>query len=342
MCLELGGIPPSLNRHPYLAWYLHNRCPLRFRWTPSSYSKAKAARWVCRALTHKIPQHPNTRQGYGFARDDFYKLDKLSSYDLRIGARFDSGLAPVIIGAIRDACQNIVAMPAKYITYPGQNRPIFEFNRASVRKAGKPITLSLDFLSSFGTFRIPANLWDTFGHYACWLEPAILREWTGLTRGWGIADYRSTDLRMFDWEEGRRDTSIAASRAEALKAEGAQVACVWSASIPQKPQIDHCFPWVRWLNNDLWNLMPAIASVNLSKGDKLPSALAMADARIRITDWWQRAYMDSPLRERFIMEAGSSLPKLVEGEPGLSDLYQAMLHQRARLKADQQLVEWSL
>jgi len=36
------------------------------------------------------------------------------------------------------------------------------------------------------------------------------------------------------------------------------------------------------------------------------------------------------------------LPKLVEGEPVLEDIYLAMLHQRARLKADQQLVEWSV
>jgi SAM-dependent methyltransferase len=293
-------------------------------------------------LNHKIPQHPNTRQGYGFAGDDFYRLDKVSSYDLRVGARFSSDLAPIIIGAIRDACQNIAAMPAKYITYPGQNRPIFDCDRSSVRKNSRPITLSLEFLSSFGTFRIPANLWDTFGHYACWLEPAILREWAGLTRGWGIAEYRSTDLSMFDWEEGRRDTSIAASRVEALKAEGTRVPCVWSASTPKTPQIDHCFPWARWMNNDLWNLMPASASVNLSKGDKLPSAVAMSDAQIRITDWWQRAYMGSPLQERFRMEAGCSLPRLVEGDPGIDDLYQAMLHQRARLKADQQLVEWTL
>jgi hypothetical protein len=32
---------------------------------------------------------------------------------------------------------------------------------------------------------------------------------------------------------------------------------------------------------------------------------------------------------------------LVEGEPGLEDIYDAMQHQRTRLKADQQLAEWS-
>lgn len=293
-------------------------------------------------LTHKMPQHPNTRQGYGFAGDDFHSLAQVSNYDLRIGARFAGELAPVIIGAIRDAAQNIVRMPVRYISYPGQDRPVFECERRSVRKNNKPVTLSLDFLSSFGTFRMPANLWDTFGHYACWLEPAILHEWAGLARGWGISDYRGADLRLFDWEEGRRDTRIAASRVAALKADGVQVPCVWSSAIRRKPQIDHCFPWVRWMNNDLWNLVPASAEINLRKGDKLPSAFTMHAAQNRIMDWWQHAYMDSPLRERFVMEAGGSLPRLVEGEPTLADLYQSMLHQRARLKIDQQLVEWTL
>lgn len=293
-------------------------------------------------LNHKIPQHPSKRQGYGFAGDDFFMLEKVSGYDLRIGARFVGELADVITGAIRDACKNIAAMPARYITYPGQNRSIFECHRNSVRKTSKPISLSLAYLSSFGTFRLPAALWDTFSHYACWLEPAILREWAGLTRGWGIADYRSTDPSVFDWDEGRRDTSIAANRVGALRAGGARVACVWSASTPRSPQIDHCFPWARWMNNDLWNLMPASASVNLSKGDKLPSALAMADAEMRIIDWWQQAYIDSSLQERFFLEARCSLPRIVEGEPGIGDYYQSMLHQRARLKADQQIAEWTL
>ena len=293
-------------------------------------------------LTHKIAQHPNPRQGYGFAGDAFYKLDKISNYDLRVGTSFDAERGAIVTGAIRDACQNITAMPAKYITYPGQARQIFEHQKKPVRISGKPVTLSKEFLLAFGTFRIPAQLWQTLGQYACWLEPAILREWAGLTQGWGITDYKATDTRVFDWEEGRRDTRIAADRVVALRDEGFPVSCVWSARKVTTPHIDHCFPWARWLNNDLWNLLPASAAVNSSKGDKLPSAYAMSDAHSRIIDWWQHAYVDSPLKEKFLMEAGSSLPKLVEGEPGLEDVYVAMLHQRARLKADQQLVEWSL
>ena len=293
-------------------------------------------------LSHNIPQHPNTRQGYGFAGDDFYRLDKISNYDLRVGASFDAERGAIVTGAIRDACRNITAMPARYITYPGQNRPVFESQKSIVRVSGKPVILSKSFLLGFGTFRIPTQLWQTLGQYACWLEPAILREWSGLTQGWGIADYKSIDMRVFDWEEGRRDTGIAGRRVDALLAEGIPVPCVWSARNIKTPHIDHCFPWSRWLNNDLWNLLPASATVNSSKGDKLPSAHAMSDAYGRIIDWWQHAYMDSPLKQKFLLEAGSSLPRLVEGEPALEEIYTAMLHQRARLRSDQQLAEWPI
>lgn len=293
-------------------------------------------------LAHKIPQHPNPRQGYGFAGEDFYKLGEISNYDLRVGARFDAERGAIVTGAIRDACRNITKMPVKHITYPGQNRPIFDFHWNSFRSKGQPIILSRSYLAGFGTFRIPAQLWQTLGQYACWLEPAILREWSGLTGGWGIADYQSTNVSVFDWEEGRRDTGIAANRVVELKSAGVKVPCVWTASNVKSPHIDHCFPWARWLNNDLWNLLPASSIANASKGDKLPSAFAMADAKARIKGWWQHAYVDSALREQFLMEAGSSLPNLQDGDPGINEIYTAMLYQRARLKSDQQLVEWSV
>ena len=40
------------------------------------------------------------------------------------------------------------------------------------------------------------------------------------------------------------------------------------------------------------------------------------------------------------MEARYSLPGIFDGSPSLDDIFLATLHQRARLKQDQQLVEW--
>ncbi len=293
-------------------------------------------------LQHNIRQHPNTNIGYGFAKADFYQLKDISNYDLRVGASFDGERAAIVTGAIRDACANIKAMPARYITYPGQNRSVFDCDTFSVRRTTERITLSKEYLKTFGVFRIPTGLWQTFGQYACWLEPAILREWSGLTSKWGLSDYRAANFDVFEWEEGKRDTSLVSKRVAALRQENTSLHCVWSAAKLRDVHIDHCFPWARWFNNDLWNLLPTNASINVSKGDKLPSGLAMSDAHARILDWWQIAYMDSPLKQQFLLEAESSLPRLTDRPLELDAIYASMLHQRARIKTDQQLVEWSL
>ena len=292
-------------------------------------------------LTHEIQQHPNLKLGMGFAKADFYALRDVSGYDLRIGARFQGELASVVTGAIRDACVNIAAMPARYITYPGQNRPLFDCETKTVRKGPGPIVLDVSYLQQFGTFRVPRQLWQTLGQYACWLEPAILREWSGLTQRWGVGEYARPDPGVFDWEEGRRDTSLVARRIHAMHDNGEHLNCVWSDRRLRNVHIDHCFPWSRWFNNDLWNLLPTNAQVNISKGDKLPSGQLMHEARKRIEHWWQSAYVESDLAERFMLEAEVSLPKLTSKYYSIGHIYDAVLHQRARLKADQQLVEWS-
>lgn len=124
---------------------------------------------------------------------------------------------------------------------------------------------------------------------------------------------------------------------------GSPLTCVWSAArIRSSLHIDHCFPWARWRNNDLWNLLPATEKVNLSKSDRLPSAETLTEARDRMIDWWSRAWLDGPRMEQFFMEAAYSLPGLSGDKPPLEEIHQAARHQRARLRQDQQIAEWTL
>jgi hypothetical protein len=74
--------------------------------------------------------------------------------------------------------------------------------------------------------------------------------------------------------------------------------------------------------------------------DENALAVTLSSATGRILHWWDYAWLGSLHRERFLLEAAVSLPTLIE-EPAPADIYQAMLHQRARLKADQQLAEWT-
>ena len=318
-------------------------------------------------LHHRLPQRPSGPGGYGWAKDAFYRLGEVSPSDLRLGARFDSDRAVILTRAINDACENIERMPVRYITYPASgNRQLFESGYSRARAAARPIVLSREYLTQFGRFRIPALLWQALGQFACWLDPVIIREWRQLTSNWeglenlrGAARWTPTTGQSaalvreygtetatndpFEWTESRYDTSMALERAKQLRDDGFALTCVWSAArIRTAPHIDHCFPWARWRNNDLWNLLPARDYINLRKSDRLPSSSAMADARDRMLEWWRHAWVHSPQEDRFFMEARYSLPGLEVDTPRLEDIFIAAQHQRARLKQDQQLIEWQI
>ena len=278
---------------------------------------------------------------------------------------FDAAHARPVIGAIKDVCENIQKMPANYITHPGRGGQVFQCDRQSVRSTDKPWRIDKETLADFGVFEIPAAIWQSLGQYACWLEPVIINEWARLiqryearnrvyqyaTPKWAVSgqhiadrdshpekDYRSA----LEWDEGRRDTGLVRRRVQALFREGESIHCVWTNTrLRERYEIDHCFPWSRWFNNDLWNLMPASISANGQKREKLPSAPLMHNSRERITDWWNSAYFNSAIKEQFLLEAEAALPLVSDSTSDLAVIFEAVMHQRARLKANQQLVEWN-
>ena len=86
----------------------------------------------------------------------------------------------------------------RYITHPGSaNRQLFDSGFRRVRATAGPVVLSREYLARFGRFRIPAQLWQALGQYACWLDPVIVREWRQLTAEWGSAANRNSATR---WE----------------------------------------------------------------------------------------------------------------------------------------------
>jgi hypothetical protein len=295
------------------------------------------------------PSHkPDQNSGLGFARaQNFYSLSALSPFDLRVGATFSPEWARVVIGSISVACDNIQKMPAHFITYPGQDRQVFECERQSTRyRSGSQWRIDKESLSAFGVFRIPLALWHCLGQHASWIEPAILNEWARLMNTYNAQYNRSVYDSAFQWEDSKRSTlqvrKIASQVQAKLASEHQALLCTWSGKKLQLDgfEIDHCFPWSRWFNNDLWNLLPASQQANNQKRDKLPSAALMHESKKRILDWWEHAYSEEGLRNQFQMEAESALPLVGEGSTSFANVFEAMLYQRARLRADQQLTEW--
>ncbi|WP_306481781.1 HNH endonuclease domain-containing protein [Limnobacter sp.] len=138
-----------------------------------------------------------------------------------------------------------------------------------------------------------------------------------------------------------RTLTEARKLALALIESNADLRCVWTAGKLNDTNlvIDHCFPWSRWRNNDLWNLLPATEKANNSKSDKLPSAPLMESSKPAITRWWQEGYLQSPLSERFWVQAKAALP-FSEQLSDVDELFNAMCLQRAVLRKNQRLEEW--
>ena len=300
-------------------------------------------------IEQDLPQRPgrNSRR-LGFVRDGFRGLMSRSPFDLRVGQRFGGQDAEHLIGALGDAANCIVRMPANYITYPGSDQRLFPCGRAGAVRVESQVSIDERFLWSFGSFSVPRNLWQAMGRYASWLEPAVLNEWIRQMRVYerrlhGNVVSWDSHWAALQWPAPKHDTAIARGRAEKLR-EGKSLYCVWTGkSLVRAFDIDHCFPFTAWPCNDLWNLLPSNRQINSSKSSKLPSLDALEFARERLLDWWNFAYVrDARLKETFEDEARSALPATEHSERTvtLESVFDGLMFQQMVLKRDQQLREW--
>lgn len=292
-------------------------------------------------LRHRLRQLPG-KANYAFASDDFHALTNVSPLDLGVGRPVSGEFAATVLRAVRDACRTIVDMPAKHITHPGSDRHVFQAERRGYQINPGPVMLDRETLARFGRFRVPAALWDCCSRYACWLEPAIVNEWADLMQGYDGVRYSGDVFQAaLRWEEGRRDTSHVRRMIEQRVHDQRDIRCVWSdSSLARRAyDVDHCFPWSRWSNNDLWNLLPATTEANARKGEKLPAASLLQSSRERILQWWDDAFVGTEREGEFFAEAEAALPMMNERHE-LEALFEGVAHQRMRLKMNQQLAEW--
>ena len=304
-------------------------------------------------LQASLPQSP-TNVGYdrlGFVKAPFRHLDGLSHHDLRIGMQIGGDFAEALHGALRDAVSTICSMPATYITYP-DGEPILKCDRRrALRSPPSPYRLDAPYLASFGEMHLPTALWQALQRFDVWIEPALVAEWIKLMEDYALSQSRRLDPvvvhQAMQWADPARDVARTRERAMALMAQQ-PLFCVWSGRKLKSDtlDIDHGFPWSAWPCNDMWNLLPAHQKVNRhQKRQKLPSEHCLLKAQERITEWWQRGYLElgTPVADQFTWEASASLPGLSSGsvsEPG--DVFTAMRLQRTRLRMNQQIPEWEV
>jgi SAM-dependent methyltransferase len=293
---------------------------------------------------HGLYQTPSKSPNMGFMKDDgWHKLTHRSATDYRIGHLFVGDDAKALHRTLTAAVSNIKNMPCKYITLPNSDVSVFEVESKKV-KAIDSLFLDMESLSQWGEFSLPETVWNAFARYACWVEPVLVSEWMKTMQGYQGNKSPKQQLAIvssLDWLEAKRSTEESRKRFDVLRQTQSQQ-CVWSGKVlKQEFAIDHCMPFARWPNNDLWNLLPSDSKVNGQKSDSLPTARKLKDARSRITDWWQQAWNDDQTDSiRFFAEANIALAGLTTNNTSIDDLFEALELQRGRLKEMQQLREW--
>ncbi len=304
-------------------------------------------------LQKGLPQTPVSspdRLNLGFVKEAYRKIESMSHLDLRVGGHFEEDHGPVLHRALKDAADNIRKMPITHMTYPGEpGKPILQASACKPGSQKGKITLDEEYLYSFGEVRIAEELWQALRKHSVWVEPVVISEWSEMIRTYKAKKNELTDeaeLRSaMAWSDPERDVQI--SRDQALRLlQDRQLYCVWSGKRLRKKSvdIDHCLPWSVWSCGDLWNLMPAHSDVNRKKKrDLLPSESVMDESRGRILDWWDRAYFrGGALQERFLVEAGASLPGVPSSADSLDleEIFESLCLQRAKLRRDQRAPEW--
>ena len=256
---------------------------------------------------HSIFQRPGVDPNMGFMKDNgWHKLTHRAASDYRIGNLFTGEDAISLHKTISAAVSNIKTMPCRYITFPNQaansTQTVFEVASKAV-KAKDSIFLDLQTLEQWGEFSLPESTWLAFNRYACWIEPVLVSEWVKTMASYaGNSQYKAPEnqhtlYQALNWEEPKRTTIEVRERFEQLKTnlpKSEQIRCVWSEkSLMQSYDIDHSMPFARWPNNDLWNLLPTDCQVNNQKSDRLPTKYKLIQAKARIQQWWQVAWLNN-------------------------------------------------
>lgn len=293
-------------------------------------------------LDANIQQSSNPNKGLGFVTDrGWERLSHFSNLDFAVGNTFHGDDATALHTTLKDISRTIQKMPARYITFPGSDRVIFEVEIP--RSTYKPdnIQLDLETLTRYGRISVPENIWDMMARYSCWIEPALINEWVNVMRDYknNTALMKHELIKHLEWQDAVRTTQLVRAKIQELN-RTTNVRCIWSGSrLTEKYDVDHCLPFARWPNNDLWNLLPTKTSINASKRDRIPTEARLRDSKNRILNWWGEAW-EGENSERFYTEATLSLPGLNHSKHSIDDVYEALTMQSMRLAEFQSIERW--
>lgn len=226
---------------------------------------------------------------------DFYKMrGGLSVFCLEI---IHGNLPDDIEGTVFLLCKKlrdtIKDQPMRYIgkSLTGKEYSIFKREENNFRLV-QPNKMDAYFLiENFTEFSIPKEYFkvmELMGSFVTGMH-SILINWAKFTAekdmNLNMNQVLGTILKS---PQEARNVQVSQNIFSSLNDEKGELDCVWSGKrISNDLNIDHVLPFSVWRNNALWNLLPAKASINNRKRDKIPSLELLDSRKDPVISYWK-------------------------------------------------------
>ena len=197
----------------------------------------------------------------------------------------------------------ITKMPMKHLGYSQskEHYSVFDYDRSyRLSREGPADRTSL--IENSGRFFLSRDLCTIFEHFGGFIsgEECLLKKWAEFT---AAADRTGTVTEecmlslLTRTPTTERAIADARNIYQSVFAEERSLVCVWSGrpiNSPEAMHIDHVLPFSVWKNNDLWNLLPALGTVNAHKRDRIPDPALLESRRDCIIGYWDFLHDHAP------------------------------------------------
>jgi hypothetical protein len=199
--------------------------------------------------------------------------------------------------------KTISTMPMKYLG-TSVNQSEYSIYKYHPPGRGSQNEVQFDQITAYGEFSIPSEYFDAFRVLGCFIngQDSIIAKWADFS--WNSIKNRVKNKsmiisRLTDSPITERQVNESKTYFRKILQNSDNIKCVWSGKNiirSAKYDLDHVLPFSVWRNNDLWNLLPTIPSINKEKKDRIPSPYRLNEASSRIFSYWDILYSANEVR----------------------------------------------
>jgi len=212
----------------------------------------------------------------------------------------------VFFALVKEIRKTIVNMPMKYLgrSFSKEYYSVFTPERPLQAVKIRQMKDRGLFVRSGGFFSMSSDLAEIFEYFGTFItgEEGILKKWAEFSRDQDKSGKLSESMVLEALNvipETERSVADARKIYDSMIINGENPECVWSGRKIKSCEylaVDHAIPFSVWKNNDLWNLLPSLNTVNSNKSDRIPSPSLIEKRSDAISGYWDILNEKFPLR----------------------------------------------